>query len=65
MLLRYLFAGTDPIGFCAMCSQTNAGVRLNLTDEDFDYMRLKYTCRHPNNSEIVIEEVYNIIHYHP
>ena len=52
--LRDLFAGDDAIGFCAMCSDTNAAVRMTRIDADFDHMYFRYNCTHPNNSGQVI-----------
>ena len=51
-------AAVDAVSLCAMCSESNAAVRWNATgDEIFMFMRLRYICRHSNNSVDVVHEL--------
>ena len=46
----------EPVALCAMCSDTHAAVRWRvIEDKTFGFLRLKYTCKDQNGSELYTE----------
>lgn len=46
----------EPVALCAMCSDTHAAVRWTVKErKEFDFVRMAYTCRDQNGSEIYTE----------